>query len=445
MFKKTPITLTVAAVLALPGMVVAADQLQPGPIETELQQLRAAHAANEARLKELEARMAGGQGETTMSAPTSVSAPTGGNITRVNPAPFNIGLSALFAAGGSSVDDDALANLQAGGHDPSRNGFTVQNVELSISGAVDPYLDGQANLIFLIDRDGETVVELEEAFLATRALPYGLQLKAGQFFTEFGRQNAQHPHTWAFVDQPVVLSRFFGGDGLRSQGARLAWLMPLPWYSELYLGAQNAKGETVTSFLWAPDEEVGGYTLIDRGGARKAADLLWSARWLNGTDLSDTVSVNLGVSALSGPNASATDTDTRIYGADLYLKWRPVVNQRGFPFVAWQTEWLTRDYETPDGALEDGGGYTQVLYGFAPRWVAGLRMDYADGKGDDGTDALRDRRKRYAPNVTFYPTEFSKLRLQYNRDWAEHLDDHTANSVWLQYEYNLGAHAAHKF
>ncbi len=364
---------------------------------------------------------------------------------RVNPAPLNIGLSTQFSAGGSSATDAELTNLQAGGHDPGRNGFTVQNVELSIGGAVDPYLDGQVNLMFLIDRDGETLVELEEAFLTTRALPHGLQIKAGQYFTGFGRQNQQHPHSWAFVDQPVVLSRFFGGDGLRSQGAQLAWLAPLPWYSEISLGAQNANGETVTSFLSVPDETLGGYTLIDRGGARSAGDLLWSGRWLNGVDLSDTVSANLGASVLAGPNASSTNTDTHIAGLDLYMKWRPLVNERGFPFVAWQTEWLTRDYQTPDGALKDRGGYTQVLWGFQPRWVGGLRLESAHGKDSDGTDPLRDRRERYAANLSFHPTEFSKLRLQYNHDRAEHLSGHTANSLWLQYEFNLGAHAAHKF
>ena len=50
---------------------------------------------------------------------------------------FQVGLSGLFAAGGSSVDNNALANLQGGAHDPNQNGFTVQNVELSITGTVD--------------------------------------------------------------------------------------------------------------------------------------------------------------------------------------------------------------------------------------------------------------------------------------------------------------------
>ncbi len=364
--------------------------------------------------------------------------------------PLQIGLSGLFAAGGSSVSTEALRDLQAGGHDPSNTGFTVQNIELSIGATVDPYLDGQANFIFLIDADGETVVELEEAFFITRNLPGGLQIKGGQYFTEFGRQNKQHPHTWAFADQPVVLSRFFGGDGLRSQGLRASWLMPIAWYSELYLGAQNARGETVTSFLNAPGEDIGGHTLIDRS-IRGAGDLLYSARWLNGVDISDTLSMNLGVSGLWGPNASGTTTDTQILGVDLYLKWQPVTSQRGFPFVAWHSEILQRRYEAADPGdaaretLKDWGLFTQALWGFKPGWVAGLRGEYATAEGDTAADSLRDTRKRLSPNLTWYPSEYSKVRLQYNRDWAQHLSQKTANSFSLQVEFSLGAHMAHTF
>lgn len=376
-------------------------------------------------------------------APVSTAAPPGGH------SPIQIGLSSLVTAGGSSVDNEALEGLQAGAHDPNRNGFTVQNVELTLSGTVDPYFDAQASLIFQIDAGGETKVELEEAFFTTRGLPAGLQVKGGQYFTEFGRHNPQHPHSWAFVDQPLVLSRLFGGDGLRSQGARISWLTPLPWYSELYVGAQNASGETATSFLYEKDKTVGGHTLLDRD-ARDPGDLLYSARWLNGVDLSDTVSMNLGLSGLRGPNASGPGNDTAIHGADLYLKWQPAHSQRGFPFVSWHTEVLNRRYQTDDATLKDWGGFTQALWGFTPGWVAGLRMEYAEGSGgkagyDISADALRDNRTRLSPNLTWYPTEYSKLRLQYNRDWTEHLAEKDAHGLWLQFEYSLGAHAAHTF
>ena len=364
--------------------------------------------------------------------------------------PLEIGLSGLLSGGGSSVNNTVLENLQAGAHDPNKNGFTIQNVELSMGGSVDPYFDAQAFIIFQIDSEGETIVELEETYFTTRALPGGLQIKGGQYFTEFGRQNAQHPHSWAFVDQPIILTRFFGGDGLRSQGARTSWLMPLNWYSELYFGIQNPKGETATSFLGTAGASVSGYSLIDRA-ARNFSDLLYSARWLNGFDITDQLSLNAGVSGAWGPNASGATTDTAIYGADLYLKWQPNVTQRGFPFVSWHTEVLKRHYEGADpgdpnrDTLRDWGMFTQALWGFKPGWVTGLRLEFAEANHNDPADVLRDTRKRLSPHLSWYPTEFSKLRLQYNHDWAEHLSGKTANSFWIQMEFNLGSHMAHQF
>jgi len=371
-------------------------------------------------------------------------------IKNIGNIPIKIGLSGLFAFGGSSENNEGLGGLQAGGHDPNRNGFTVQNVELTFGAAVDPYWDAQANIVYLIDIDGDTVVELEEAFFISRNLPGGLQLKGGQYFTEFGRQNVQHPHAWSFVDQPVILTRVFGGDGLRSQGARLSWLMPSSWYSELYFGMQNPNGETVASFLSVAGEEVGGHTLGDRA-ARNFSDLLYSARWLNGLDLSDNTSLNLGASVLIGPNSTGDDTETEIYGLDSYLKWQSNQSQRGFPFVAWHTELISRHYEAEDTTspgqkdLRDWGVFTQVLWGLKPGLVAGARYELADSNGNDSTDTSRDNRKRLSLNLTWYRSEYSKVRFQYNHDDADHLAESTADRLWVQMEFNIGSHAAHKF
>ena len=334
----------------------------------------------------------------------------------------------------SSVKDSQLANLQAGGHDPSRNGFTIQNVELTMAGAVDPYFDAQANIVALINARGETQVELEEAYMATRSLPWGLQVKAGQSFwnSAVKTSNIRTPGTsWT---SPVIMSRMFGPDGLRDQGVRVSWLTPAPWYSELYFGAYNARGETVTSFLFDESSQVGGYQLVPRDGARHANDFLYLARWLNGFDVGTDTSVNAGLSALRGSKCDRYGAFTNIYGADLYVKWRPPINQRGFPFIGWQTELMYRNYEAIDSAglglpnttLKDWGYYTQLLWGFSPGWVAALRFEQAKVTipmamqqpipCETGVGASR-------PISTWYPTEFSKLRLQYNHDDAQHLPD----------------------
>ena len=366
--------------------------------------------------------------------------------TLMNP---KISLDGLFAAGGSSVNDDQIQILQGGAHDPQKNGFTVQNVELSMTAAVDPYLNGEAHIIYQLDATGESRLELEEIFFTTQSLPAGLQLKGGHYFTEFGRLNNRHPHSWSFVDQPVISSRLLGGDGLRNPGLRLSWLAPLPLYSELFFGIQNANGETASSFLGAADAtDFEGHPIL-KNKVSEIGDLLYFTRWLNSVDLTSTTTINLGASALFGPNATGENTRTNIYGVDLYLKWQPLSTVRGWPFVKWQFEWMKRNYEAGASTsvyketLKDWGLYNQIVWGFIPGWAWGLRYEHADGNGS-GNSTNRDRRDRYSTNLTWFPSEFSKLRLQYNLDDAQHLDK-KAHAVWLQFEFMFGAHAAHKF
>ena len=95
--------------------------------------------------------------------------------------------------------------------------------------------------------------------------------------------------------------------------------------------------------------------------------------------------------------------------------------------------------------IRDYGFYSQVLWGFRPGWVAGLRGDWVSGNNTaiDSSDVFRGERTRLSPVLTWYPSEFSKIRLQYNYDHRELVGlDH---SIWLQFEFLLGAHAAHKF
>src|SRR6266513_1088106 len=112
---------------------------------------------------------------------------------------MNISLDGLFALAYSSARD--LNHIEVGDHDPQQRGFNARNTELAFDGAVDPYFEGFANIVFKLDN--ETEVEVEEAFMQTTNLPYNLQLKAGQFFAAFGRLNPTHPHTWEFVDTPL--------------------------------------------------------------------------------------------------------------------------------------------------------------------------------------------------------------------------------------------------
>ncbi|MDO8139915.1 MAG: hypothetical protein Q6358_00310, partial [Candidatus Brocadiales bacterium] len=159
---------------------------------------------------------------------------------------MNISFDGLFSAAGSTAED--LETLETGGHDPIQRGFTVQNLETVFEGAIDPYFKGQSNIVFQIDKDGESFLEVEEAYLTSMSLPLNLQVKSGTFFTEFGRLNQFHPHAWDFADQPLVNGRFLGPDGMRNPGVRLSWLAPTDNYTELFFTVQDSQGETAHSF-----------------------------------------------------------------------------------------------------------------------------------------------------------------------------------------------------
>lgn len=411
---------------------------------------------------------------------------------------LDIGLVGNVVAGGSTARD-IEGGTQLGGHDPNARGFTLQGLEASFSGAVDPYFRGNANLAFAIDSGGESFLEVEEAWLETVALPGNLSLRAGQIWTEFGRHNATHLHAWSFVDAPLANARLLGPDGLRNPGARLSWLAPTPFYSEFSFGVQNSNGESATGFRSAghshgEGEDDGalpfGYRHPDNDrGLRTMGDLLFSGRYAASADITDTQVLLGGLSAALGPNSRGGEgvgaTDTQIFGADVTWKWKSANHSAGFPFVLWQTEALLQRYEAGafdwdengNAAADDGelidvdsglpavlggetlidyGFYSQVLYGFRKGWVAGLRFDYVSGDRANyerldltfngefvGRDPARASRWRISPNLTWYPTEFSKVRLQYNYD--DRRVEGVDHSVWLQLEFLLGAHAAHKF
>ena len=369
---------------------------------------------------------------------------------------MNISLDGLFALAYSSARD--LNNIEVGDHDPQQRGFNARNIELAFDGAVDPYFEGFANIVFKLDNDNQTDVEVEEAFMQTTSLPFNLQLKAGQFFAAFGRLNPTHPHTWDFVDTPLVNGLFLGPDGLRGVGAQTSWTLPLPWYSQLIFASQNGRGSTGFSFRNPGDNGMFFDRITTDREARGLQDFVWIPRFENSFNLSDTQTVLAGVSGAFGSNETGANSRTQIYGADLLYKWKSSRAEGGFPFVKWQTEFMYRRFQAGLGAddsfpvaetFHDWGLYSQVLWGFKKGWVAGVRGDYVDMQGSKFTDDLdRQSRWRLSANLTWYPTEFSKSRLQYNQHFLEQnffLSAREVESVFLQWEFILGAHGAHKF
>jgi hypothetical protein len=320
----------------------------------------------------------------------------------------------------------------------SRKGFNLESAELFLFAPVDPYFNLYATIP--VTEEG---VELEEAYFVTTSLPYGFQIKGGKFKSGFGRINSQHPHAWDFADIPLVYRAFAGGEGVIEKGAQLTYLPPLPFY--MLIGGEVLQGDN--EVLFGSDAKSGphAYTLFVKSSF----------------DLTDNSTVLFGPSVMSGKTKTdsiADDTEFRgtstLYGLELTYKWKPSRKQS----FALQSEYL---YRRQNGDLEDtvtlaeehlkraqDGLYVQGIYQLN-RWRMGARYDALGLFKDDfilsGTDQDFGKKPwRASGMLEFNPTEFSRIRLQYNHDKSSR-DGRTNNEWFLQLVMGIGAHAAHPF
>lgn len=346
----------------------------------------------------------------------------------------DIALIADVAAAWFSSDEP----LQTGGHDPTVTGFNLQQLELSAKSVVDPYFDFNANIVFSLYG-----VEVEEVYATTRALPARTQLRVGQFLTRFGRLNNSHPHGWDFVDQPFVLGRVLGGEGNRGLGVEGSVLLPVPWFTELVVSETMAGGEATARSFYGPQDL----------GVDRPWDLQTTVALKQFFPLSSDHSLFWGLSWAAGPNASGRDNRSELYATDLFYKYRPI-SRSSAAWLSLQGELIHRRRQVPDDVLADWNAYEQLTWRFSQRWALAARHELGtaarllDGSLAEEADTLDPEwdatRQRVSLNTTFWPTEFSRLRLQGASDlvgWREQPDW----SVFLAFEFAVGAHGAHAF
>ncbi len=325
-----------------------------------------------------------------------------------------------------SVDEP----LMLGGHDPKYSGFFLQQLELSIGASVDPFFRVDGNIVF-----SQFGVEIEEVYATTLGIPGGFQFRVGQFLTRFGRINASHPHSWDFVDQSLVIGKFMGGEGNRGLGVEVSWLTPLPWYVEVVAAGIDGRGESTGRSFWGASDL----------GFRDPRDLEYVLALKQFWPLGADASLSWGFSWALGPNGTGLDNRTDLFGTDIFLKIRPIRAGRYFE-LRWQTEAMLRNRQVPGGLNRDWGGYTYVVVRFAKMWEAGIRYELVSGiEGDDLDPDWTSLRQRIAPQITFRPSHFSRVRLQVDVDNPTWHETPWQVGGMLAFEFVIGAHPAHKY
>jgi hypothetical protein len=435
------------------------------------QEIEAIRSTYEARLQALELRLKAAESKAAavpMPAPTPTSKPaldaaaqrapnaawpssTGANA--FNPA-ISLILSGLYTSASQDPTQYAItgfpvpAGVELG---PGKRGFSLAESELGLAASIDPWLRGVASIALHADN----AVSVEEAYVQTTSLGSGLVLKAGRFFSGVGYLNAQHAHSWDFVDNPLAYQAMLGtqyGD----DGVQLTWLPPTAQFIEL--GVELGRGRSFP----------GGDN--NRNGAGMAALVAHT-----GGDIGDSSSWRMGLSvlhakadglALLGPNIAGSPVinafsgSTRVWVADAIWKWAPDGNASRVNFklqaeVVRSTRKGTLIYDVgqTDSAgayrAQQSGWYVQGIYQFMPRWRTGLRTERLDaGNPDNRFTAGLPATTRYSPRKTtwmvdFNPSEFSRLRLQLARDQAR--QGAPDMQFFLQYQMSLGAHGAHAY
>jgi hypothetical protein len=381
-----------------------------------------------------------GSDELSRQLDSVMSAPTPPSATRKTAGPAGSGLmnpdvSVIFdgvagvanrARASSSGDDPDLGTAGA----KHAGGFTLQELEIGLQSTVDPYF--AANVFLTIPNLGG--IEVEEAYAVTTALPVGLQLKAGVFRSVAGRQNEQHLHTQDFSLRPLLNQTYLGSDGLRSPGVQLSWLMPLPFFLRLTAEALSvAVGENATfggSVANSP-------TLLGNVKTFFALGEAWSLM-LGGTFASGHAPpTGLG----EGGSLDGSGPRSLLAGGDLYLKYMPpnrVVNHFA---IALQAEYFLRRIagEAGGAAETDAGFYAQIVAQLARRWNTGFRFDQL---GIPSSQRV-PKGDRLSAMVMFTPSEFSRVRLQGEREKVD--AGGPVYEALLLLEFSMGAHGAHPF
>jgi hypothetical protein len=317
--------------------------------------------------------------------------------------------------------------------------FNFRSAELGLAASIDPY----ARMYSFITGSNNGV-EVEEAAAITTSLPWNLTAKGGRFFADFGRFPKYHPHELPFVNQPLSIQRMVGGES-QADGAEVNYLFPTPFFLRATFGGYNKIG--------AENEQV------DNLKPRAASRFTYLGRLNTYFDLTDNHSVELGTSLAYTPSVrlqgDASGGDRILGGVDLTYRYQPLASTvyQGF---TWGSEFYNNsqrfpfDIEVPNpddpSILETQsvgkrrrsyGGYSYGELKLNKNWATGFLFDYAPI-----VDNPSQRTLSYSPYVTWYLSEFNRLRFQYSylknnfsADKAE-----KGNQVFLQWTTVIGAH-----
>ena len=453
---KTLLMAVITATLFSSNMVFAESET-----ESIKQQLDVLKNEYEQRIQTLEARLLKSESDIkevkvkSDQIETSRPASTGSNT--FNPA-ISLILDGRYASFDNNPEVYELPGFALGSEAGlGEKGLSLGHTELMMGANIDDKFYGKMTLA-LAEHEGAIAVELEEAFIQTLGLGNGMTVKAGRFFSEIGYLNKQHAHSWDFADAPLIYRGLFGNQ-LIDDGVQFTYVAPTDTFLQLGVEALSgnrfpASGRKNGVGAWTVFADIGGDIGIEHSWQLGLSH--WQPDDIQGRQSGGHAH---GTAVVEIPSFTG---ESKINAFDLVYKWAPNGNPKHQNFK-FQFEYFDRKEDGQVTMLNsnpletiryDGhqkGWYAQTTYQFKPQWRTGLRYDQLDSNntGSDtniliqaGLDNKGHTPKRISAMLEWLPSEFSRVRLQYNQDDSYAKSD---NQIFLQYTMSLGSHGAHQF
>jgi hypothetical protein len=301
--------------------------------------------------------------------------------------------------------------------------------------------------------DGKVEAELEEAYVQTRSLPAGLQLRAGRFPSQIGYLNEQHPHADDFVERPLLYRAFLGGHWF-DDGVRVNWTAPTPFY--LRTGLEVFTGKQLVQEA-ASSSSPGAIAFSGKTGNDWGTSNSWQlgAAWVRNNR--EAALHEEDEEGAEGGHDHAHDHahahGAMFSGRDMVLldaawKWAPDGNNRERQLKV-VGEWakvsgINRYAQSKD--VHEASSLMAV-WRWSAAWEAGARMDWLKARSPHGDHFHNVRLQERSLMVAYKPTHAQTLRLQYTgQSGAEGVEGAPAKrSLQLHYVLSFGAHGAHSF
>jgi hypothetical protein len=380
----------------------------------------------EKRIQELEQKVEQLQIQALQAPEPEAAAPAAQPVQQV-PGILNPAISVVGNFVGRA-DDQVVLNDAGQQIDDKLN---LREAELDFRVPVDPYADGVLIAAIESEFPGEFDTGIEEGYVNIKKLPWisqnplGLKIKAGRFRPMFGKINVLHIHDLPTTFHPLPIQEFLGEEGFVQQGVSTNFYIPTPWDASASL---DATLEVM---------DGGDIALSPQQDARISylGHVRYFRTFAGGND------VELGWSSYFHPSSDEVGAAT-LHGIDFLYRWKPF-RQGQYRSFLFGTEYMFAP-DTTVAEVEPANtpkGFTAFSqWQFSNRIYAGLRYDH--------TDVLLNpdlQRQSMTPYLSYYFSEFLRLRLSYEHRWSDLADEDGRNSLFLELNWIFGSHPPEPF